>query len=306
MARHLSVPAFIDTHHHLWDLENNPYPWLQEGIDHFVGDYTPIRQSFLISHFHEGAKNIPLVKSVHVQAEWDHAADPVGETAWLQGVADNPASNGMPNAIIAYANLSDPNVEHVLARHAEHANWRGIRHMLNWSEEKPSFRFAEAGDLMTDPQWLSGFKLLAKYNASFEVQIWPWQLQEAAKLANDIPEVQIVLGHTAMPIGRTPGELREWRKGLEALGTAPNISAKISALGMLDQQWTPESIAPFVLDCIDILGVDRCMFASNFPVDKLFSDYETLWNAYDEITADFTTTERAKLFHDNAEKYYKI
>ena len=109
-----------------------------------------------------------------------------------------------------------------------------------------------------------------------------------------------------MPIGRSPAELREWRKGLEALGAAPNISAKISALGMLDKQWTTGSIAPFVLDAIDILGADRCMFASNFPVDSLFSDYATLWNAYDEITSDFSDSERAQLFHDNAEKFYKI
>ena len=277
-----------------------------EPIDHFVGDYAAIRKSWLIGDLHEGAKDIPLRKSVHVQAEWDHDADPVGETAWLQGVADDAGSRGMPNAIIAYANLSDPNVEGVLERHAEHQNWRGIRHMLNWSDDRPDFRFAEASDLMSDPQWRAGFKLLEVFGGSFEVQIWPWQLQEAARLANDIPEVQIILGHTAMPIGRSPGELREWRKGLEALGTAPNISAKISALGMLDQQWTTESITPFVLDAIDILGVDRCMFASNFPVDRLFSDYATLWNAYDEITSDFSDSERAKLFHDNAEKYYKI
>ncbi len=302
----MTVPPFIDTHHHLWDLENNPYPWLQEGIDHFVGDYTPIRKTWLIGDLHAGAKDIPLKKSVHVQAEWDHNADPVGETAWLQGVADDPASNGMPNAIIAYANLSDPSVEGVLKRHAEHQNWRGIRHMLNWSDDKPNFRFAEAGDLMGDSQWRAGFKLLEVFGGSFEMQIWPWQLQEASRLANDIPEVQIILGHTAMPIGRSPAELREWRKGLEALGTAPNISAKISALGMLDQKWTTESIAPFVLDAIDILGVDRCMFASNFPVDSLFSDYATLWNAYDEITSDFSDSERAQLFHDNAEKYYRI
>jgi len=304
--RNTLLPEFIDTHHHLWDLENNPYPWLMEPIDHFVGDYSPIRKSWLIGDLHEGAKDIPLVKSVHVQAEWDHNADPVGETAWLQSVADDPNSKGMPNAIIAYANLSDPNVEATLERHANHANWRGIRHMLNWSDDKPNFRFAEAGNLMSDPQWLYGFKLLEKFNGSFEVQIWPWQLQEAAKLANDIPEVQIVLGHAAMPIGRTPGDLREWRKGLEALGTAPNVSGKISALGMLDNQWTTDSIAPFVLDMIDILGIDRCMFASNFPVDSLFSDYNTVWNAYDEITSDFTDTERAKLFRENAEKYYRI
>ena len=300
------IPELIDTHHHLWDLENNPYPWLTEPIDHFVGDYSAIRNSWLISDLHAGAKNVPLVKSVHVQAEWDHNLDPVGETTWLQCVADDPDSQGMPNAIVGFANLSDPDVESILERHASHANWRGIRHMLNWSDDKANFRFAEAGGLMSDRQWRKGFELIGKFGGSFDLQVWPWQLEEAAKLGNDIPEVPMILNHTAMPIGRSPGELREWRKGLESLGRAPNVSAKISALGMLDQTWNVESIAPFVLDTIDILGVDRCMFASNFPVDSLFSDYETVWKAYDEITSDFTDSERAKLFRTNAEKYYRI
>ncbi len=300
------IPELIDTHHHLWDLENNPYPWLTEPIDHFVGDYSAIRNSWLISDLHAGAKNVPLVKSVHVQAEWDHNLDPVGETTWLQCVADDPDSQGMPNAIVGFANLSDPDVESILERHASHANWRGIRHMLNWSDDKANFRFAEAGGLMSDRQWRKGFELIGKFGGSFDLQVWPWQLKEAAKLGNDIPEVPMILNHTAMPIGRSPGELREWRKGLESLGRAPNVSAKISALGMLDQTWNVESIAPFVLDTIDILGVDRCMFASNFPVDSLFSDYETVWKAYDEITYGFTDSERAKLFRTNAEKYYRI
>jgi len=300
------IPELIDTHHHLWDLENNPYPWLTEPIDHFVGDYSAIRNSWLVSDLHAGAKNVPLVKSVHVQAEWDHNLDPVGETTWLQCVADDPDSQGMPNAIVGFANLSDPDVESILERHASHANWRGIRHMLNWSDDKANFRFAEAGGLMSDRQWRKGFELIGKFGGSFDLQVWPWQLEEAAKLGNDIPEVPMILNHTAMPIGRSPGELREWRKGLESLGRAPNVSAKISALGMLDQTWNVESIAPFVLDTIDILGVDRCMFASNFPVDSLFSDYETVWKAYDEITRDFTDSERAKLFRTNAEKYYRI
>ncbi len=300
------IPELIDTHHHLWDLENNPYPWLTEPIDHFVGDYSAIRNSWLISDLHAGAKNVPLVKSVHVQAEWDHNLDPVGETTWLQCVADDPDSQGMPNAIVGFANLSDPDVESILERHASHANWRGIRHMLNWSDDKANFRFAEAGGLMSDRQWRKGFELIGKFGGSFDLQVWPWQLEEAAKLGNDIPEVPMILNHTAMPIGRSPGELREWRKGLESLGRAPNVSAKISALGMLDQTWNVESITPFVLDTIDILGVDRCMFASNFPVDSLFSDYETVWKAYDEITYGFTDSERTKLFRTNAEKYYRI
>lgn len=301
----MTLPPFIDTHHHLWDLENNPYPWLQEGIDHFIGDYSPIRKTYLISDLHSDADGMPLDKSVHVQAEWDHDADPVDETAWLQSVADDPASRGMPNAIIGYADLASPEVEGILERHASHKNWRGIRHMLNWADE-PGLRFAERGDLMQDDQWRAGYRLLAKFNGSFDLQVWPWQLAEGARLAQEIPEVPVVLNHTGMPKDWDEQGRELWREGMRAIAQAENIAVKISALGMMKKNWTPGDLRPWVLETIDIVGVDRCMFASNFPVDSLFSDYRTVWNAYDEITADFSGGERAKLFHDNAEKFYRI
>jgi len=301
----MTLPPFIDTHHHLWDLENNPYPWLQEGIDHFIGDYSPIRKTYLITDLHSDADGMLLDKSVHVQAEWDHDADPVGETAWLQGVADSPASRGMPNAVIGYADLASPEVEGILERHASHKNWRGIRHMLNWADE-PGLRFAERGDLMQDGQWRAGYRLLAKFNGSFDLQVWPWQLAEGARLAQEIPEVPVVLNHTGMPKDWDEQGRELWRDGMRAIAQAENIAVKISALGMMKKDWTPGDLRPWVLETIDIVGVDRCIFASNFPVDSLFSDYRTVWNAYDEITADFSGGERAKLFHDNAERFYRI
>ena len=84
------------------------------------------------------------------------------------------------------------------------------------------------------------------------------------------------------------------------------MPVKISGLVMMDRQWTPDSLRPFVLQTIDIVGVDRCMFASNFPVDSLFADYTALWEALDAITADFSEEERRKLFRENAERYYRI
>ncbi len=296
---------FIDTHHHLWDLEKNRYPWLVEPIDHFVGDYSAIRRSYLVSDFLADAADLGLVRSVHVQAEFDHTDDPVKETAWLQSVSDDPASRGFPHACSGFAVLESPDVEEVLARHREYPIARGIRQMLNYADD-PRLRFTERDDLMDDPQWRAGFRLLAKYDLHFELQVWPWQLGDAARLAKDIPEVPIILNHTGMPRGRDPEAVEEWRSGLRALAEAPNLAVKISALAMFDQQWTAETIRPFVLDTIDIIGADRCMFASNFPVDSLFSDYATIWNAYDTVTAGFSENERRGLFHDNAVRYYRL
>ncbi len=301
----MAVPPFIDTHHHLWDLENNPYPWLTEGIDHFIGDYSIFRRTYLISHLHEDAADLPLVKSVHVQAEWDHEADPVGETAWLQSVADADGSRGMPHAIIGYADLSSDDAPELIARHAEHSNWRGIRHMLNYSED-PTYQFTDRNDLMSDPKWLRGYRALEDHSGSFDLQVWPWQLADASDLAKQVPNVPIVLDHTGMPRDWDDDGVKIWRDGMRALARADNVSVKISALGMFAPAITADAIRPFVLDTIDIFGADRCMFASNYPVDMMFSSYDAIWNAYDAITSDFSDEERDALFRLNAERYYRI
>ncbi len=295
----------IDTHIHLWDLEKNHYPWLVEPIKHFAGDFSPLAKSYLFGDLHDDASGVDLHKCVHIQAEFDHDQDPVIETAWLQSVADNPASRGMPHGIVAYADLAAPDVEDVLARHVEYPNMRGIRHMLNY-EEDPALRFTDHEHLMSDPEWQRGFRLLAKYNLSFDLQIWPWQMEEAAQLAKKIPDVPIVLNHTGMPKDLDLSLMDQWKSGLQLLAESPQVTVKISGLPMMDKNWTVEMIKPFVLGTIEIVGVNRCMFASNFPVDKLMTDYGRLWEAYDEIVKDFSDEDRAGLFWKNAERYYHI
>jgi predicted TIM-barrel fold metal-dependent hydrolase len=93
---------------------------------------------------------------------------------------------------------------------------------------------------------------------------------------------------------------------MRTLAAAPNVAAKISGLNMFHHDWTLELIRPFVLDTIEIFGVERCLFASNFPVDKLHADYGAIWQAFDQITADFSEPERRALFHDNAAGFYRL
>ena len=293
-----------DAHHHLWDLENNRYPWLQEPVEHFAGDYSDIRRTYLIGDLQHDASEFELSKSVHLQAEYDHS-DPVGETAWLQSVHDDPASEGLPSAAVAYANFEADDVEEVLARHCEYSVMRGIRYMLNYGDE-PRMRFAPRDGLTRDPKWLSGYRQLAKFGLSFDCQVWPWQLQDAARLAGDNPDIPVILNHTGMPINRDPAGMSEWREGLKALAANGNASAKISGLGMLDREWDAERIRPFVLDTIEAFGTDRCMFASNYPVDRLFGTFSRIWRAFDETTRDFTPEERSNLFHDNAVRIYRL
>lgn len=135
------LPA-VDAHHHLWDLKANSYPWLTPGDapSPFPG-FEKLCRDYLVSDFRADGARQAIVKSVHVQAEHDEA-DPVRETAWLQSVADAPASGGFPHAIVAFADLSESGVERILEGHRAFANTRGIRQMLNF-DPRPGPRDAD-------------------------------------------------------------------------------------------------------------------------------------------------------------------
>jgi len=292
----------IDPHHHLYDLKTGRYPWLQdEMLERVFGDYSAIRRDYLIDDFREDIKNQNVVKSVHLQVEYDHN-NPVAETRWLQSVADQ---HGYPHGIVAFADLSAPDVQQTIEEHCAFPNVRGIRQCLNYHRD-PVKTFIDQPHLMSDAQWQSGYGLLKRYDLSFDLQLYYTQMGEALALAKKFPDTPMVLNHTGMPVDRAPEEIAAWKASMKSLASAPNVFCKISGLGMGDWNWTTDSIKPFVLDAIDAFGTKRCMFASNFPVDKLFSTYDDVFNAFKTITRNFSDDERRALFHDNAERVYRL
>lgn len=297
----------VDPHHHLWDLDRHRYPWLQERPmpDRGWGDLAPLQRSYRIADLRAdaAAAGVTLLKSVHVQANFD-PADPVGETRWLDGVAADPASGGLPTAIVAFADLSAPDAPQVLAAHAAHPRVRGIRQVLN---RHPDPRLNRAPrDYLADPAWRRGFGLLAGFGFSFDLQVYRHQMAEAAALARAHPDTLLVLGHAGMPAERDPEALADWRAGLRTLAAEPNVVVKLSGFGMTDRHWTTASLRPIVEACLDAFGPERAMFASNFPVDRLMASYGRLWAAYDALAAGFSETERRALFRATAERVYRI
>lgn len=291
MVMSMSSPAqvpFIDAHHHLWDVDVYDYPGL-------ANPNSPLARHYGVDDFLADAANCSLAKSVHVQGEIDRAQT-VAETAWLQSIANE---HGVPHGIVAYAPLQDPRVDEVLRAHARYANLRGIRQILNPDQ-------CERSDYLTDPAWQAGYARLANYDLSFDLQALPEQFDDAAALIATHPEIPVVVNHTGMPRDQSPAGLERWRRGMRRLAGLPHVSAKISGFGMFDANWTTERIRPLVLETIDIFGVDRCLFASNFPVDKLWATYDRTIGAFHAITADFSPAERRMLFHDNAERIYRL
>ena len=216
--------------------------------------------------------------------------DPVTETEWLQEAADR---TGFPHGIVAHADLRDPGVEAVLERHCESPNMRGIR----------DFSY---GDYLVEPDYHRGFALLEKYNLVSSMPV-EWQHMENLRaLANKFPNIMIVVDHTAFPTERTDEYFENWKKGVVIAATCDNIRWKISGLGMADHNWTIDSIRPYVLTSIETMGVGRCFFATNWPVDWLFSTYDEVIDAYTEILSGFSRDEQTMLFSKTAEKLYRI
>jgi predicted TIM-barrel fold metal-dependent hydrolase len=297
------VPDIVDAHHHLWDLDRHHYAWLQDQprLQNFIGDYDAICTNYLVKDLLADARFVSLRKSVHVQAEFD-ASNPVGETEWLQEQADR---SGFPHGIIGFVDLSDFDLQALLVSHSRFANFRGVRQMLNW-DTIPGRAFAEHNEFMSSGRWRRGFGLLGSMGLSFDMHIWPHQMLQAAALIAAYPDTMVALNHTGLPIDRDAESMEVWRAGMRALAAQAGVYVKISGLGMLNHDWTTDSIRPIVLEAIDIFGADRCMFASNFPVDKLYADYSTVFRAFSDITDQFTPRERERLFSGNAIKFYRL
>jgi len=291
----------VDPHIHLWDLSTpGHYPWLDTPGNIFTGDYSSIARTHLPADFRRDAGDVEVLKVVHIDAG---AADKLRETEWLQALADSPAK--MPDAIIPHVDLARDDADAVLARHAAHRNVRGIRQILNVHAD-PVFDYV-GRHFMDEPLWNRNFPLLARHGLSFDMQLYPSQMKRAAEVAKANPEVMIAVNHTGMFADRNSvAGWVEWRDGMRALAASPNVHVKISGMGMIDHSWSVESIRPYVLETIDTFGVDRAMFASNFPVDRLYSTYSALWNAFASIVSDMGAGDHDRLFRSNAERFYRI
>ncbi len=293
----------VDAHQHVWDLERNYLPWLcdRPPIPFRYGDYEALRRNYLPADYRRDSARHDVVATVHVETEWD-PADPVGETRWLQEIR---AATGLPHAIVAQARLDQGDVEAVLAGHAAFPQVRGIRHKPRAAAAPDQVERGAPGS-MGDPAWRRGYALLARHHLSFDLQTPWWHLAEAAALARDFPGTQIILNHTGLPADRSAAGLEAWRKAMRTLAEQPNVACKISGLGQPGRPWTVASNGRVVRDTIAIFGAERCMFASNFPVDSLVADFDTIFDGFKTIVADLGAAEQAALFHDNAVRFYRL
>jgi predicted TIM-barrel fold metal-dependent hydrolase len=296
----------VDPHQHFWKLGNLHYPWLMDshesefgqshsGLIDFVKSQPDLTNDYLVANLRDDARDLNLVKTVHVEAV-PSLDDSVAETQWLSELAGANENQGLPNGIVASVDLARSDFTEKLNQHMQYPNLRGVRQILNWISEP----------LMLDESWRKNYSQLEALDLIFDMQIEPPQMADAAKLAADFPGIHIALNHTGLPDLDIDDGIEAWRKGMALLAQNENVKVKLSGFGMLGPSFSTEFIRPFVLESIDLFGVSRCMFASNFPVDRLYVSYHDLWTSFMEVTEDFSEEEKSCLFYDNACSLYRL
>lgn len=262
---------------------------------HF-GDYAAIRRDYLPDDLVRDAHPVRLLASVHVEAHWQGFEGPPGETMWL---TDQWQRSSLPGAIVAFADLTAPNLETVLAAHFRSPLLRGIR-MMTRRQVAP-----RGADLLLDTRFRKGIARLSELGLIFELQAPPAIMAAALDLVGANPGQRFVLSHAGLPLDRSSDGIANWGAGIAAIARFPNVSAKLSGLPMADHRWTPESLAPFVAHLVECFGPERVMFGSNFPVDSLFSGYAELVAGYAACVAGLGNDLLPPIFRDNAMRIYR-
>jgi predicted TIM-barrel fold metal-dependent hydrolase len=293
---------FVDAHVHFWDLAQLRYPWLTPPFtdDGPNGSVAAIATTYLVDDYLNDARNWTVAGIIHVEAG---AATALAqeETRWLQELS---RERGLPNGIVAFAALDDPAVEALLDAHAAHEQVRGIRHIVNWhSDPRRSYT---PRDVTGDAAWARGFTLLGKYGLSFDLQAYATQFSGLAQLFARHPDTQVVINHMGMPVDTDAAGRELWQRGMSQLAELPQVAVKISGAGFVYRPWSAEQLRPYVLETIELFGTQRCLFASDFPTDKLFGDFDSTLGAYAALIAPFSEDEQRAMWGRNANRIYRL
>ncbi|QPZ38229.1 amidohydrolase family protein [Paramicrobacterium chengjingii] len=291
----------IDAHHHVWDLDENLYPWLMPSgnVPHRYGDYSAIKKNYLASDYLRDISDVGVTSSVYMEAEWD-PTDALGEVRYIAGVAKE---TGVPGAMAAQAWLDADDVESTLEALSEFDIVRSVRHKPGGPATRAD---AVAGNqtLMSNPTWRRGYELLGRFGLHFELQTPWWNLPEACALADTYPATTLIINHSGVLLDREPETIRAWSEAMAQAAVCPNVFVKASGLCVEGKPWTVDLNRDIVLSIIELFGAERVMFGSNFPVDGMFTTYRELVDGYTQITRGLSASEKRDFFFGTAQKLY--
>ncbi len=290
----------IDAHHHIW--RQADLPWLLgPSQPRIFGDYDPIKRDYPIEEFLSDVAGSGVEKSVYVQANWapNWATD---EAAWVQQTADR---TGWPHAIVGYCDMTVADARPALDRLAQYPLMRGIRQQLHW-HENPQYRFARIPDLCQDPNVQRNVGYLADYGWVFDLQVFAGQMESACELIDACPKVTFVLQHAGMLEDLSDNGRAYWKAQMRKLAKRDNVVSKLSAFGTFIHRNDVHHIERILHDTVEIFGAKRCLYGSNFPIEKLWTSYGELMGAFLKAASDLSAGRQQAIFHDTAKRVYRL
>ena len=290
----------IDTHHHIWLRKD--VAWLKDPpIPRMFGDYFGLRRDYTVEEWMHDIVPEGAVKSVHVTAMWGPGRE-LDETRWLQATADK---HGFPHGIVVNADLCDPDIEAKLREHKKFPNVRGVRNMLYWDGD-PLRQAAARPDLCNVPEFRRGFASIAKLDMHFELQVFAPQASFVLELLKAFPDTRMILVHAGMLADRSPRGIDQWRAALTSFAAFPNVHVKLSGIGMFTNGVSAPQVRQVIRDSIQIFGIERTIYGSNFPLEKLAASYRDFLAPYREALSEYPEADQRKVFHDNAMAFYRL
>jgi len=290
----------IDAHHHIW--RQADLPWLLGPTQpRIFGAYDAIKRDYPIEEFLGDVAGTGVERSVYVQANWA-PAQAEDEAAWVQRTADR---SGWPHAIVAYCDMTVPDARPALDRLAKFPSMRGIRQQFHW-HENPLYRFAGSPDLCRDRTVQRNIGHLADYGWSFDLQVFAGQMDGAAELADACPKVTFILQHAGMLEDLSDDGRAAWKAGMKTLAARANVVSKLSAFGTFVHRNDPAHIERILHDTVAVFGAERCLYGSNFPIEKLWTDYRSLIGAFLRAANDLSAAGQKAIFHDTAKRVYRL
>lgn len=255
----------LDTHVHFWDASVLPYPWLTPSRPNevFFVDVARLPSQYLPADYLAEAAGTTVVPFVHVEAG-GLAANSVRETRWLASLG---SSGSVGPLLVVAADLSRADLSAVLDEHAEGSpRVVGVREIVTWHRDA---RFTFVGrDVLMDPGWRRGLRIVEQHGLSFDLQIYPGQGGSAADIAREHPGLRLIVEHAGLPLDFDKDGLASWRAAMQTLADEPNVAIKIGGFAMVRRTWTKNEVIPLVRQLVDMFSPARSMFASNFPVER--------------------------------------
>ncbi len=290
----------VDAHFHIW--RQADLPWLAGPMQpRIFGPYEAIRRDYPMREYLADIAGSGVVHSVYVQANWP-ADRAEAEVAWVESVA---LESGWPQAIVGYADMTVPDVRPALDRLARYPRVRGVRQQFHW-HENPLYRFAAQADLCRNLAVQKNVGRLADYGWSFDLQVFASQMQGAAELAHACPQVTFILQHAGMLEDLSDAGRTLWQRNMATLANEPNIVAKLSGFGTFLHSNDAGHIGWLLQQTTALFGSDRCLFGSNFPIEKLWTTYPALLGAHRHAASGLSATDQQNIFHDTARRVYRL